>query len=568
MLHLLRQRTLWTRLPQAAAIALLMASCAPQEDSKTSAASQASATGTAVAANASTGEPATPGSAPLMRRLTAAQYYQSIADIFGPDITIGSKFSPLARTDGLMAIGASAVAVPPSAFEDFDSVARSIAAQAVASSRRKFIFPCKPAAENLPDDKCAGEFLGNVGKLLYRRPLAREELKERVAVARTATDVVGNFYEGISYALASMLQSTNFIFVTDVVERDPRNKGAQRLDGYSIASRLSFLLWNQSPDLELLNAAARGELHTPEGLQRQTDRLISSPRFEYGVRAFFSDMLEFDRFDDLSKDPVIYPSFNVDVIADAKEQTLRTIADHLVNQKGDYRKLFTTRKTFVSRPLGTIYNVPVRGTAPWVPYEFSNDDPRAGILTELSFTALHSHPGRSSATLRGKAVREIFLCQKVPDPPGNVAFDIVEDAGNPLMKTARQRMSNHAHEPMCAGCHKVTDPIGLVLESFDGAGQTRTTENGVIIDTTGDLNGVALQNAANLGKAMHDNPAATSCLVKRAYEYAAGRKSSPAEKAWVSYLDKKFSASGYTIQALFRDIATSRAFYAVNTPST
>ena len=100
-------------------------------------------------------------------------------------------------------------------------------------------------------------------------------------------------------------------------------------------------------------------------------------------------------------------------------------------------------------------------TDTWEPYEFAASDHQAGILTQASFVALHSHPGRSSPTLRGKALRELVLCQKVPDPPGNVNFTIVQDTANPNYKTVRQRLGAHATEAMCAGCHKIHRPHGL-----------------------------------------------------------------------------------------------------------
>ena len=67
-------------------------------------------------------------------------------------------------------------------------------------------------------------------------------------------------------------------------------------------------------------------------------------------------------------------------------------------------------------------------------YEYPANAEQAGILTEASFVGLHSQPGRSSATVRGKALREVMLCQKVPDPPGNVNFNLVQDTNNPNFK--------------------------------------------------------------------------------------------------------------------------------------
>jgi hypothetical protein len=276
--------------------------------------------------------------------------------------------------------------------------------------------------------------------------------------------------------------SPSFIFRAEASEPDPDRSGAQRLDAYSLASRLSFLVWDAPPDVELLDAAASGALHRQEDLERQINRMLGSPQFEQGMRAYFSDMFGYDQFDSLSKDQGIYPKYTSQLAKDAREQSLRTIVDLLVTNNGDYRDLFTTKKTFINRNLGALYKVPIAkaGVDGWVPYTFGPDDKRAGLLTFVGFLMLDTtHEGRSSPTIRGKNVRELFLCQKVPTPPPNVNFAVVQDTHNPLYKTARERLTAHRDSPTCAGCHALTDPTGLSLENYDAVGAYRADENGV-----------------------------------------------------------------------------------------
>ncbi len=521
------------------------------------------ATATFVLFGCGPGEPQSSGGAPQVRRLTEEQYRHVIADLFGNDIKVVGHFDPLNRTDGLLEIGASRAAITSSAFEQYDGIARSIAAQVIDEDHRDILVPCSPASDTAPDPACARQFFEKIGPLLYRHPVEDRTIKAVVDVANDSAKTVGNFYTGLASGLAGMLETPEFLFVADVTEPDPDHAGQRRLDPYAKASRLSFLLWDTMPDATLLAAAKNGDLNSRRGLKRQVDRMLDSPRLTAGVRAFFSDMLGFDTFDTLAKDPIIYPAFVQSVADDAQEQTLRTVTNLLVAKKADYREIFTTRETVMSGPLGLLYDVPVTKPDSWVAYTFPADDPRAGILTQLSFVALHSHPGRSSPTLRGKAVREIFLCQKVPDPPGNVNFSLVQDTKNPQFKTARQRLTAHRSAPTCAGCHKIMDPMGLALENFDGAGQYRTAENDTPIDAGGEADGVKFQGAIELGKVLHDNPAATSCLVSRLYGYATGRPAAAGEKDWMKYLQAGFAENGYRIPDLMRLIATSDAFYAI-----
>ena len=512
-------------------------------------------------------EPASSGGPAAMRRLTEDQYRQSVVDIFGPDIKIAGRFEPDNRKDGLLAVGTALVTVSPTGFEQYDSMARTIAAQVVDEHHRDASMPCRPKSATEPDPACAAQFFTKYGRLLFRRPLTDEELTARVDVANAAARGTGDFYAGLQLGLASLMNAPAFLFRKDVTIADPSNPGERRLDAYSKAARISFFLWNTTPDDELLKAAEHGDLDSKRGLTAQVDRMLASPRLEQGVRAFFSDFLGFDAMDTLSKDSLIYPKYNQKVVADAREQTLRTVADHVLTRRADYRDLFTTRRTFMDRTLGVVYNVPVDTHKGWQPFEFPEGDPRAGLLTQISFTALHSHPGRSSATLRGKAIREILLCQKVPDPPANVNFSIVQDTNNPQFKTARERLEAHRTNPTCAGCHKLIDPIGLSLENFDGLGQYRAAENGVAIDSGGEFDGFRFKDAVGLGKALHDDPATVSCLVDSAYRYGVGRKDMPGEKAWNAYLEKAFATEGYRFTDLLRLIATSDAFYKVSAPA-
>ena len=123
-------------------------------------------------------------------------------------------------------------------------------------------------------------------------------------------------------------------------------------------------------------------------------------------------MLAFDRFDTLDIDSNLFPKFTKNVEDEAREQTMLTIVDHLLIKDDDYRDLFDSRETFLTPALAALYGVPIPikqelgGQTPWVRYEFPADHARVGLLGQVTFLSLFSHPGASSPTLRGKAVRE------------------------------------------------------------------------------------------------------------------------------------------------------------------
>lgn len=506
--------------------------------------------------------PASPDSG--LRRLTEAQYRQTIADVFGDDIKVVGRFEPDLRVGGLLAVGTSAVSITPGGIEQYEAIARTIAAQVTDDVHFPKLVGCENGGGDAKGARCAAAFFTRIGMKLYRRPLFPAEVRQAVASTLAASDKLGGFRQGLAATLTGMLTSPDFLFRID----NPMSRlgAVAMVDGWSKASRLSYFLWNTTPDDALLAAAGRGDLDTPEGLAREVDRMIASPRFVTGVRAFFSDFLQLEDIDNLSKDTLIYPAFTSTVAMDAREQTLRTIVDLLVTRRGDYRDLFTTRRMAMNRTLGPLYSVPVAPRG-WSTYEFPADDPRAGILTQLSFLALHSHPGRTSPTLRGKAMREIFMCEHIPAPPANVNFAVVQDVNNPTLRTTRERLKAHLDDEECASCHRLTDPIGLGLEKFDGAGQFREAEHDVAIDVTGDLDKVKFDGAAQLGQLFHDSPKISSCAVETAWRYATGRNLTAYDRPIVDALNAGFGAHGYRMVDLIRAIALNPAFYSmIRTP--
>ncbi len=543
------------------AVCAALAACAPAENKVSGA---GTTTGAAPVA------PVTAGEA-TMRRLTAEQYENVIADLFGDTIELGGRFEPELRVNGLTAVGASSVSVTAAGMEQYDMMARRIAAQVMDERRRELMMPCKPVDAKLADDACARQFLSESGLWLYRRPLTDAELASYVTTANKAAGRLGNFYDGLALSFSAMLASPRFLFRQETIEPDPANNGQFRLTAYAKASQLSFFLWNSGPDRALFEAARSGEIHTPKGYAKQVDRMLASARLERGVRAFFADNFHFDEFSVLTKDAEIFPKFSAQVLADAQEQTLRTVVDLLVKQRGDYRDIFTTKKTFLTQELAAIYKVPVAEHGPngapdiWQAYEFAQGSAYGGVQSQIAFTALHSHPGRSSPTIRGKAIREILMCQKVPAPPGNVDFKLVQDTNNPIYRTVRQRMDAHATNPVCTGCHKITDPMGYALETFDGGGGFRTKENGADIDASGVLDGKSFKSATELGRVLHDSPATANCIVNRMASYATGRTFKRAP--WIEALEQGFAAKGYVLPELMRAVALHDVFTRVTPPA-
>lgn len=497
---------------------------------------------------------------PDFRRLSESQYRATIADAFGPDIKVSGRFEPEMRVQGMLAAGSRSAGLTTTALGNYDAIARAVAAQVVDEQHRQRLVGCAPAPADPQGRACATAFFDKVGLSLYRRPLQKEERDVFVVAALDAGRQLDDFAAGLSASLAGMLVDLPVIFQRETYVRDPSQPGRMTLDAWSRASRLSYMLWNAPPDDRLLEAARSGALMNQAGLTAEVDRMIASPRFMDNGRAFFDDFLQLDGFAALSKDGSLYPAFRATVPPAAREQTLRTAVQLLYAEQGDYRDLFTTRRVAMNRTLSPLYRLPFAGRD-WDMVTLPSDDPHVGIISQVGFQALHSHPGRTSPTLRGKAIREILLCEEISPPPANVNFAIVQDTSNPQFKTTRERLSAHLDDEECASCHRRTDGIGLSFERFDGAGQYRAAENGAPIDTSGLFDKVPVADPVELGRAIGNSPKAARCLVRSAFRFAAGRPTAAGDDMFLGRLDTAFAKSGYRIGALFRAIALDPAFY-------
>ena len=497
------------------------------------------------------------------RRLSETEYRHIIADIFGPEIEINARFEPEKREEGLMAIGNSVLSLTSSGFEQYFTLASSIAEQAFEKIDNKTLLGCEAKNTKKVDEKCASQFISKYGELIFRRPLTDAELKARLQAVNSGTHQAGDFNQGLKLALTSLLVAPEFLFRIETAEPDPANPGEYRLNAYTKAERLSFLLWNTAPDRELLDAAANGDLHTQKGLEKQLARLANSPRLEDGARAFFVDMLQLDGFDNMVKDPAIYPKFNQSVADSAREQMLKTAVSILVDKDRDYRELFTSNETFINRPLAAVYKVPYASAEEWMPYEFSDNSERAGILTQVGFLSLFAHPGTSSPTRRGIKLHEIFMCELTPDPPADVDFSKVQAM---LNGTVRERLLDHMENTGCTACHRRSDPPGLALEYFDGIGQLRKYENGHLIDVSADFNGKQFEGAKGLADYLKNDPRIPACIVRNVYAYGTGRKTDFWDEDYLADQTAAFAENGYRFKELLQQIPSTPEFFKVQIP--
>jgi hypothetical protein len=487
-----------------------------------------------------------------LRKLTVEQYQNTIHDLFGADIAV-PELEPDTAQNGFVAIGAARATVSPLAAEKFETAAYAVAEAALAPAHRASFVGCTP--QGTIDSACSKQFVTRFGARAFRRPLDANEVSRWVNVAESAARTLGDFHAGLTFAIAGLLQSPNFLFRVELGESDPVDATRLRYGNYAMASRLSHVLWNTTPDQALLDAASQGELVTLEGLSRQVDRMLADARLATALDDFHAERLGLADLAQLDKADSVYPGLNDALRNSLREDVLRSIAAY---QDQDFRQVFDGRVAFVDAALARIYGVTPPTAAGAQRVELAASAHRAGLLGKAAFLALAAHSAETSPTLRGKFIRERVLCESIGAPPPNVVP--VLGAPDPNAPTMRDRLAAHATDPVCGACHNQMDPLGLALEHFDAIGRYRADDHGHALDTRGELDGKSFDGAEALAALLHDDPRSAACVARQLYRYAVAHVESAGEQGQVDSLAQSFASSGYRFSALLRDVVLSDGF--------
>jgi hypothetical protein len=503
---------------------------------------------------------------PSLTRITQAQYGHAIVDLLGPDIAVPTSLEPDVALEHLIAIGSSSTTISPRGAEKYEEAARSVARQVVENEAlRQSLTLCESMREW---PACYEKFAVDFGRRVWRRPISAEEADTLVGLATQAQQALGlseggsvvedDYYLGIEMMLSALFQSPHFLYRVELGEPLPDDPTNHRVTGYEMASRLSFFFWNSVPDLALLDAAEAGFLGTSEERLVHVQRMMDDPKLRRSVRNFFWEWWQLFELDQLTKDPTIYKHYSSDLGVMAAEETLQLVEHVVLDRDVDMVELLTTRTTFVNRRLAAIYNIPAVVEDGFGMTELPADGLRRGFLGHVSFLAQNAHPVSTSPTLRGLFVRELLLCESIPPPLSEVNTALPEPT--PDAKTMRERLTVHMEDPTCAGCHALTDLVGLTLENFDGIGRFRWTENEVTIDASGELDGVTYNDALGLQETLGENPKFARCAVNMLYSYALGRPLGAGDTDQYLQLTERFEANGRRFKQLMVDVALSTGF--------
>jgi hypothetical protein len=363
-------------------------------------------------------------------------------------------------------------------------------------------------------------------------------------------------------ALEAILAHPDFYLRLERVTGDAREDRPYRISDPDLATRLSFFLWGTSPDEELLDLAARGQLSDRGTLEAQTRRMLADPKAEALGRRFAGQWLRLQDLYKVRPDPNFFPNFDEN-LADAMRQETEEFFYDLVRGDRSLFDLFSADYTFVNERLARHYGFPNVAGRHFRRVEYPEDEARTGIFGQGSVLVLTSLAGRTSPVLRGKWVMEVLLGTPPPPPPPNVP-DLGQTQGTAegRILTTRERMEIHRASPQCRSCHLFMDPIGLALDNFDVTCRWRFREGGMPLDTRGELyDGTLISTPAELSAALLQRPIPLARnFTENLLTYALGRRLDHRDQPLVREIAREAEEEGWRMSSFIVGVALSDSF--------
>lgn len=496
----------------------------------------------------------------VLRRLTKAEYGNTLHDLFGVDPAIARGLPDEVFGEGYLNT------LSPLQSEQYLGIAHEVVDRILAPAdapptplqRRLLGEPPAPGADARA---AARQVARSLARAAYRRPPTEAELDVLGGVFDLGREHHLAYPAALGLMLKAVLVSPQFLFITPATEV-AAGPAIVPLDDYQLASRLSYLLWARPPDAELAGLADRGTLHETASLQAQVRRLLQDPRSRALFDGFGAQWLGVADLAGKTFDPVKFPQMTGE-LRSAMYDEARLFFDSIVRDDRSVVGFIDSDYTFLNGTLAKIYGLENTVTGPAMRRVQLTDANRGGILGMPGILATTSFPHRTSAVKRGVWVLEQVLGERVPPAPPNVPALEKQDGAQVAALTLRQRTELHRTDSVCTNCHKILDPIGFGLENFDAIGRWRETDDaGGAIDAAGELPGGKRFSSPKELKAIiaarHEELARN--LTERLLAYALCRQLEGYDEIVVDRLMETLAQDGYRLQSLITAIVTSYPF--------
>lgn len=506
-------------------------------------------------------EEALPGAMTHFVRLTHGQYDNTVRDLLG--ITEGPSAAFLGDTAvGGFTNNADQLVVNDRLARDYRRAAEQIGDDLVSDPARiASLVGCDPA----PDaEGCAREFIASFGRRAFRRPVTEAEVTAYVAIYNAGQGLYAGgttFEQGISLVVEAMLQSPNFLYR---VELSVPAVGSElvALDGWEIAARLSYMLWNSTPDDALLAAAEAGELADAAGIEMHARRLLADARAADPISDFHGQWLHMDRYGNIAKDTDMFPGFDAATPASMAAETIEFFRRTILDGEGTYADLMTSRTSYVDARLAGIYGLQGDYGETLVPVELDAAT-RSGFLTQPGFLAANAYFAESSPIHRGVFIQRQVLCAVIPDPPPGIDLELPPADEN--IRTTRQRVEQHTSPEACSNCHDLINAPGFAFENFDAIGAIRSLDNGEPVNTAATFLGpdgemMTFTDSVDLIGQLAESETAKRCYLTQWFRYASARQEVDQDSCTLDGMHTSMLESDYDVQEMLVALTQTVSF--------
>ncbi|MEX0867258.1 MAG: DUF1592 domain-containing protein [Pirellulales bacterium] len=305
-----------------------------------------------------------------------------------------------------------------------------------------------------------GTTLTRVGARVLRRDLTAAEMTELLSEVRQGLQQDQPLQQVFLERVTDLLASPEFFCVIE---------SPGELSEFELAARLSYFLWNSTPDEQLLQVARAGKLRDPAVLRAQTDRLLDDPRSDRFVEDFLDQWLDLHAIDDTTPDSQLYPEYD-DVLKFSSLQETRATFRRMLRENRSVGEFIAPRQLLVNARLAEHYGVEGVSGAELRPVNVPPGSPFGGLWTQPAILKVTADGSSTSPVKRGVWVSERLLGVPISPPPPNIEPINPDTRG---ATTLREQLALHSAHRSCSGCHKQFDPFGFALENFDVMGQYR-----------------------------------------------------------------------------------------------
>jgi len=491
-----------------------------------------------------------------IRRLNKAEYNNTIRDLVGLDLRLADDFPSDDVGNGFDNMG-DVLSIPPILLEKYLGAAYAIAQRVYEDeAARKRVFPHEPESDDQRIE-AARQNVREFATKAYRRPLTANEEDRLFDIMRNAFQQGAGVPEIFETVTAAILSSPHFIFR---VEQDPEPEdedGIRELNGFELASRLSYFLWSSMPDQRLFDLAQSGELTKHSVLAAEAKRMLADPKSRALVDNFAGQWLQLRDVSRLMPDPEKYPDFDGELRTAMRRET-EMFFETMIRDDRSVLEFLSADFTYINGRLARHYGIEeVTGD------EFqrvSMADGRRGVLTHASILMLTSNPTRTSPVKRGKWILENVLAEPPPPPPPNVP-ELEE--GVETLGSLRERMEQHRANESCAVCHRTMDALGFGLENFDAIGAWRDRDGQFDVDASGELpGGRKFDGASELMQVLVDRKKEQfcKCLAGKLLTYGLGRGLGSYDRCALNDAVATLIENDYRFGSLVTSIVTSDPF--------